>query len=89
MYKRRHHWTTVKRIFRYLWGTNDYAICYEEDGGKNLHLHRFADWADDMHNGNSTSAYVFILFQGALSWRSKRKQVVAQSSTEAENIAVS
>lgn len=23
------HWTTVKRIFRYLCGTLDYAICYQ------------------------------------------------------------
>ena len=26
---RKEHWTTVKRVFRYLCGTNDYGLCYE------------------------------------------------------------
>lgn len=59
-----YHWIGVKGIFRYTWGTNDYVIFYEEDGGKSLQLHGFVDvdWADDIHNGNSTCAYLFILF---------------------------
>jgi hypothetical protein len=26
---RKEHWTTVKRVFEYLCGTNDYDICYQ------------------------------------------------------------
>ena len=25
------HWTTAKRVFRYLRGTSDYGLCYKED----------------------------------------------------------
>jgi hypothetical protein len=47
------HWTNVKRVFRYLCGTKDYAICYQGrpggDSGK-LNVHGFvdADWAGDL-----------------------------------------
>ena len=27
------HWTTVKRVFRYLCGTNDYGLCYQGISG--------------------------------------------------------
>jgi len=26
---RKEHWTTVKRVFRYLHGTSDYGLCYQ------------------------------------------------------------
>jgi hypothetical protein len=30
------HWTTIKRVFRYLCGMKDYAICYQgRSGGDN------------------------------------------------------
>jgi hypothetical protein len=47
------HWTIVKRVFRYLCGTKDYAICYQGkiggDSGK-LDVHGFvnAGWAGDL-----------------------------------------
>jgi hypothetical protein len=46
-------WTIVKRVFKYLCGTKDYAICYQGrlggDSGK-LNVHGFvdADWAGDL-----------------------------------------
>jgi hypothetical protein len=47
---RNEHWTVVKRIFKYLCGKKDYAICYQgKPGGHNgkLYVHGFvdADWA--------------------------------------------
>ena len=64
MNKTTYHWICVKGIFKYIWGTNDYVIFYEEDEGKNFQLHGFfdVDWADDMHNGNYTGTYLFIMF---------------------------
>ena len=32
---RKEHWTTVKRVFRYLCGTTDHAICYQGRVGPN------------------------------------------------------
>ena len=46
-----------------------------------------SEWAGDVDRRRSTSAYVFTLFGGAISWMSKRQVVVALSTTEAEYMA--
>eukprot|EP00253_Pinus_taeda_P005859 PITA_05859 len=85
------HWTTVKRVFRYLCGTSDYGVCYQGRPGLDtvLHIHGFVDvdWAGDLDQRRSTSGYVFNLFGGAVSWMSKKESVVARSTTEAEYMA--
>jgi len=48
-----------------------------------------SDWAGDIDTRKSTSGYVFMLYGGAVSWKSSRQSVVATSSTEAEYIACS
>jgi hypothetical protein len=50
------HWTIFKRVFRYLCGTKDYAICYQGKprGDSELNVHGFVDvdWDRDMdHEG--------------------------------------
>jgi hypothetical protein len=47
------HWTTVKRVFNYLCGTNNYAICYQGipggDSGKvNVHGYFDTEWDGDL-----------------------------------------
>ena len=39
------HWTTVKRVFRYLHGTSDYGLCYQGRPGleRILDIHGFVD----------------------------------------------
>eukprot|EP00253_Pinus_taeda_P015922 PITA_15922 len=39
------HWTTVKRVFRYLRGTSDYGLCYQGRPGLDrvLDIHGFVD----------------------------------------------
>jgi hypothetical protein len=70
------HWTTVKRVFRYLRGTSSYGLCYQGRPGLDrvLDIHGFvdADWVGDMDHRRSTSGYVFNLFGGAISWMRKR-----------------
>jgi hypothetical protein len=48
-----------------------------------------SDWAGDLDTWKSTSGYVFLLYGGAISWKSTKQSVVATSSTEAEYIACS
>eukprot|EP01018_Ginkgo_biloba_P011549 Gb_34233 [translate_table: standard] len=71
------HWTIVKRIFIYLYGTLDFRICYQ---GRPDFVD--ADWARDIDYRRSTSDYVFNLFGGAVSWMSKRKVSITLSSIE-------
>jgi hypothetical protein len=80
------HWSAVKRVLRYLVGTADYTLCY---GGSDVRLQGYtdADWAGDLDERKSTSAYVFLLNNGAISWRSKKQGMIALSTMEAEYIA--
>jgi hypothetical protein len=79
------HWTTVKRVFRYLCGTTNYGLCYQGRLrlDRVLYIHGFvdADWVGDLDRIRSTSGYVFNLFGGAISWMSKRQAIVALSTT--------
>ena len=64
-------WTSVKWVFRYLYGTSDYGMCYQGRSGleRMLDIHGFvdADWAEDLDQRRSTSGYVFNLFGGVVS----------------------
>ena len=85
---RKEHWTTVKWVFRYLCGTSDYGLCYQGRPGLDrvLDICGFvdADWDGDLDQRISTSGYLFNLFEGAVSWMTKKQSEVALSTTEAE-----
>ena len=65
------HWQAVKRITRYLRGTTDLVLCYQ-DGDLKLRGYSDADWGGDLDESRSTSGYVFTLGGGAISWCSKK-----------------
>ena len=54
-----------------------------------IRLYTDSDYAGDHDTYRSTSGYVSFVAGGPVSWQSKRQSVVAQSSTEAEYIAMS
>lgn len=84
------HWIAVKRIFRYLKGTQHNGILYQGDEQSSkltLISYSDADWAGDTIDRKSTSGYLFILANGAISWASKKQTTTALSTTEAEYIA--
>jgi len=70
------HWTTVKRVFRYLCGIIDYGLCYQGRLGLDRVLNIYGcvnvDKARDMDKRRSTSGYVFNLFGGVVSLMRKR-----------------
>ena len=85
------HWTTVKMVFSYLRGITNYGLCYQGRPGLDrvLDIHGFVDvdWAGDLDHIRSISGYLFNLFGGAINWMSKRQDIVALSTTEAEYMA--
>ena len=87
------HMKSAKRVLQYLKGTQTYGITYGgPDYGPNkldIRLYTDSDYAGDRHTYRSTSGYVSFVAGGPASWQSKRQSVVAQSSTEAEYIAMS
>jgi hypothetical protein len=85
---RKEHWTTIKRVFRYLCGAASYGLCYQGRLGlyKVLDIHGFVDsyWDGDLYHRRYTRGYMFNLFGGAISWMKKTQAVVEISTTETE-----
>lgn len=82
------HLQAAKRILRYLSGTRNHGILYSHIDNFNLFGYTDSDWAGDIETRKSTSGYVFYLGDGVISWSSKKQQVVALSTAEAEYISV-
>ena len=87
------HHTALQRVFRYLQQTQDTRIRYELESGQDGNFPKItgytdSDWAGDKDDRRSTSGYVFLLGGGAISWKSRKQDVVATSSTEAEYVAL-
>ena len=86
------HFTAVKRILRYLAGTQDHGITYLKSyiNIDNNNFYGFADAAFANHDDlKSTTGYVFLASGGAITWKSKKQTTIALSSTEAEYVALS
>jgi transposase InsO family protein len=79
-----HHIRLAKHVLCYLKGTSDLRLCYDGARGNGLYGHSDSSWADDPDDRHSTSGYVFLLADAAISWCSRKQQTAAQSSTEAE-----
>ena len=92
------HWTAVKRVFRYLKGTQYYGITYKGQGEtrmtayyRNFRLEGYsdADWGSNPDDRRSISGYAFLIGNGVIAWSSKKQTTVALSSMEAEYMAIS
>ena len=81
----------AKRIFKYLRGTKKYGIFYKRLGDKkaiHLEVYTDSDFAADTTSRRSTTGFVALLNGSPLDWKSKKQAVVAQSTFEAEFIAL-
>jgi hypothetical protein len=79
------HWEATKRVFHYLAGTKDYELTF----GSECHdLEGFtdADGAMQEHH-HAISGYTFLSDGGAVSWSSKKQELITLSTAEAEFVA--
>jgi hypothetical protein len=81
------HLLAAKRILRYLQGTRNLGIYYTKGEKSDLIGFTDSDYAGDQDDRKSTSGYVFMLGNGAVSWSSKKQPIVTLSTTEAEFVA--
>jgi transposase InsO family protein len=79
------HWEAVKRIYRYLIGTKALELTYGGDK-RGLVGYVDADGASQEHR-RAISGYVFMVDGGAVSWSSKKQELVTLSTAEAEYVA--
>ncbi|XP_047252355.1 uncharacterized mitochondrial protein AtMg00810-like [Capsicum annuum] len=80
------HLRIAKRTLRYIKGTVDYGIWFKREEQGQLMGYSDSDWAESV-DMKSTSGYAFTVGSGMFSWNSRKQDVVAQSSAEAEYIA--
>lgn len=87
----RKHWLAAKQVLRYLLGTSQSGNMYQANSGKTFRCDGYcdSDFTGFRIDRKSTSVYMFVVAGGAVSWRSKKQTVVAQSSMESEYISCS
>ena len=78
------HIRLAKYVLCYLLGTSDLKLVYDGAAGNGLYGYSDSSWADDPDDRHSTSGYVFLLADAAISWCSRKQKTAAQSTTEAE-----
>ena len=76
------HWTTMKNILKYLRRTKDIFLIY---GDSELKVSGYTDasFQIDKYDYRSHSGFIFLLNRGAVSWKSFKKSMIADSTTEA------
>jgi len=82
------HINAVKRIVRYLIGTQERGVIYPYGGEGNIKAFSDADWANSKDR-KSQSGYILYFNGGPIIWGSKQQKCVATSTMEAEFYALS
>ncbi|KAK2578631.1 hypothetical protein KPH14_003657 [Odynerus spinipes] len=83
---RKIHVTAAKRVFRYLKGTSDYSLKYSRES-EDLRISTDASWNSEK-GARSYSGYDVRLGQAVIGWKSRKQELVALSTCEAEIIAI-
>lgn len=78
------HMDVVTWILRYLKSCPGRGLLYSCRGNLRVECYTDADWAGSLDDRRSTSGYCTFVGGDLVTWRSKKQNVVARSTTEAE-----
>ncbi|WKA03349.1 hypothetical protein VitviT2T_021464 [Vitis vinifera] len=81
------HWKAAKKVMRYLQGTKDYMLTYKRSEQLEVVGYSDSDYGGCLDILKSTSGFVFMLANGAISWKSEKQSITASSTMEAEFVA--
>ncbi|PNX55775.1 hypothetical protein L195_g049405, partial [Trifolium pratense] len=81
------HWQAIKRVMGYLKKTMTHGLHYQRFPAV-LEGYSDADWNTLSDDSKATSGYIFSIAGGAVSWKSKKQTILAQSTMESEMIAL-
>jgi hypothetical protein len=84
------HWSAFKHMLRYLRGTSSMGLHYTQTSNPDEELCGWADadYATSLVTKKSTSGYVITMYGNPVCLSTKKQPVVAQSTTEAEFVAI-
>ena len=74
---RENHMMVIKRIMRYLKGTEDYGLWYKLGGNLDLKVFTDANWAGSLDEKKSSSGGAFFLGKRLVSWTSKKHNCIS------------
>ena len=66
------HMMEIKRIMRYIKGTQDYGLRYKLGGNLGLKVFTYVDWVGSLDDRKSTSGGAFFLGKSLVPWTSKK-----------------
>lgn len=82
------HFQALQYLTRYVQGTRDVKLVFKHDQDVPDDQLPFVGFMDEAYrNHKSTTGYYFTMNNVAFSWRSRKQEVIADSSTAAELIA--
>ncbi|KAK4404156.1 Retrovirus-related Pol polyprotein from transposon TNT 1-94 [Sesamum angolense] len=81
------HWRAAKKVLRYLQRTKDYMLTYRRTDQIEIIGYADSDFAGCQDSMKSTSGYIYMLAEGAISWKSAKQSFIASSIMTAEFIA--
>ena len=82
------HLQTVKCIIRYLKGSVGRGILMQNNGHTQVMGYTDADWVGNSSDRKSTTGFCTFVGGNLVTWKSKKQNVVARSSAEAEDRAM-
>lgn len=82
-------WSHMKRILRYLKGSENTTLVYtRNENCVPLTCFVDADWGGDINDRKSVSGFIIKIFGNTVSWVTRKQNCVALSTTEAELVAL-
>ncbi|XP_021288410.1 uncharacterized protein LOC110419638 [Herrania umbratica] len=81
------HFSTAKRVLRYIKGTINYGLKFEKVVSRDLIGYCDSDGAGSLDDSRSTKGYYFSFYSAIFFWNSKKQKLVAQSLTETKYIS--
>ena len=78
----------VNHVFAYLAGTPEYGINMKREPDSQLSCYSDSDYAGDVNDQKSTTGVTVFIGSTLVSWYSSKQTTTAQSSTDAEGIAM-
>ena len=66
------HWKAAKKVMRYIQGTKDYMLTFRRSDQLEVIGYLDSDFAGCVDSRKSTFGYLFLLGEGAISWKSTK-----------------